>query len=249
MEDTMDRMRVDEIIQRELDAGIMLGPFHRSWLNEKAPHKVKEYLRKAALHPEIVASRQGFTSMDVNDGATGAFGALNTSTSELSVVGSSQALINQFCAISGNDPKAGKVYKVNFTGKYSNTGTPTVIWNPRWGNSPTVATNIALGTGPTITTITGVTNLAVYGEFKFTILSSPPGATAGSGLGRGFVAMGIPVTNSQYAQTCMIGGTTATIDTTGQGTAGCGIQITIQWGTSSASNTFTLEDYILRSLN
>jgi hypothetical protein len=46
-----------------------------------------------------------------------------------------------------------------------------------------------------------------------------------------------------------MGSTAATIDTTGQGTAGCGIQIGITWGTSSASNTITCQNYILRSLN
>lgn len=244
-------IRIEDLAAREIAAGIPMGPFHRQTLLNGAPDSVKRNLELAARYPDIVATRQGFAGMDVNDGATGTFGAINTTTAESSVVGATQALLNQFCAISPDDARAGKVYKVTFTGKYSTAGSaPTVIWTPRWGNNTTVATNVTLGASPTATTIASMTNQGVYGEFKFTILTSPPGGTAGTGLGRGMVWMGLSAaTSSQYAQAIPFGGTTATIDTTGQGTAGCGLQITITWGTSAAGNSLTLEDYIVRSLN
>lgn len=245
----VEQSYVKEIIEKELEAGFAMGPFHRSWLMERAPDKVKRNLDLARKHPHLVMSRQGFGSMDTNDGATAAFAAINTTAAEANIVGATQGLINQFCAISPNDAKAGKMYKVNFSGIYGNTGTPTVIWTPRWGSSTTPGTNVTLGASPTATTITGVTALAVFGEFMCTVRGAPPGATAGTAYGHGMVYMQIPVTNSQYAQDIPMGGTQGTIDTTGQGAAGCGLTINLTWGTSNAANTFTCQQFAIRSLN
>jgi hypothetical protein len=244
-------MSVSEVIEREIASGMPLGPFHRRWLIEnKAPEVVRKNLALGKKYPNLyMMARQGFTSLDTNDVNTAAFAAINTTISESNIVGSTQALINQFCSIAANDAKAGKIYKVTFGGTYGNTGTPTIIWTPRWGISTTPGTNVSLGASPTITTITGVSALPFYGEFRFDVRTAPPGATQGTGRGQGYVVMGIPVTNSQYAQISYMGNTAATIDTTGQGTAGCGITINITWGTSSASNTLTCESYILSSLN
>jgi len=251
MPSTLDApLTVEDLIEREAAAGMPFGPFHRHWLLECAPEKVRRNLELARKHPQLLGMpRQGFQAMDLNDVNTAAFAAINTTVAETNIVGSTQALINQFCAIPANDARAGKVYKVMFGGQYGNTGTPTVIWTPRWGSSTTPATNVSLGASPTITTITGVSALPVYGEFLFAIRTSPPGATLGTGEGHGFVAMGIPVTSSQYVQTAYMGNTAATIDTTGQGAAGCGLSINITWGTSSPSNTFTCESFLIVSLN
>lgn len=245
----MERMRVSEIIEREIAAGMSFGPFHRQWLLERAPEKVRRNLELARRFPEIVAARQGFAALDTNDVNTAAFAAINTTVAESNIVGATQGLINQFCAIGANDPKAGKAYKVAFAGQYGNTATPTIIWTPRWGTSTTPATNITLGASPTITTITGVTALPFFGEFVMAIRTAPPGATLGTGEGHGWVALGIPVTSSQYVQMAYMGNTVATIDTTGQGAAGVGLSINITWGTSNAANTLTCETFLLQSLN
>lgn len=244
------RLTIEDIIEREQEAGVMFGPFHRNWLLERAPEKVRRNLEMARRYPNLAFNtRQGFAGMDVYDFPGAAFAALNTSVAELNIVGATQALINQFCAIPAMDARAGKVYKVNFGGLWGNTGTPTIIWTPRWGSSTTPATNITLGASPTATTVTGATALAYYGEFIFGIRTSPPGATLATGIGTGFVIMQIPVTSSQYGQVIPMGNTAATIDATGQGAAGCGLTINATWGTSSVSNTTTCNYYILRSLN
>lgn len=160
-----------------------------------------------------------------------------------------QAIINQFMAIPANDARAGKVYQLEMGGIYSNTGTPTMIFTPRWGSSPTVATNISLGASGTFTSITATTNLPYYILFTFAIRTAPPGATLGTGYGTGAVSLGIPVTSSQFMTDLYIGGTAATIDTTGQGTAGCGLTMNLTWSASSASNTSTCQWFLLRSLN
>jgi hypothetical protein len=242
-------MTIEELVQKEHEAGVQFGPFHRQWLMQRAPKTVRRDLEMAARFPNLVAARQGFASMDVNDANTAAFGAVASTAAEANIVGATQGLINQFCAIPANDARAGKVYEVRFGGIYSNTGTPTMIWTPRWGNSTTVATNVTLGASPTVTTITGTTNLAVYGEFLCTIRTAPPGATAGTAYGTGLVAMQIPVTSSQNSMDITLGNTSGAIDTTGQGTAGCGLTINLTWSASSASNTFTCQWFLLRSLN
>lgn len=196
--------------------------------------------------------RQGFAALDINDPNTADFNARNTFTTEVNLLGDTingappQSMINQYCAIPANDARAGKVYHLTFSGVHSTTGTPTIIFTPRWGNNVTIATNISLGVSQTLTTGSGVSAQPFYGEFIFTIRTAPPGATLGTGKGHGFVAIG---TSTTAATVVTMGKTAATIDTTGQGAAGCGIQIGVTWGTNSASNTITCENYILRSLN
>jgi hypothetical protein len=247
---------VEELVDRERANGLRLGPFERFWLLEhRAPERVRRCLELARQHPHLVAARQGFASMDVNDVNTAAFSARNTSASELNILGATinsvceQAIINQYCAIPANDARAGKVYQVEAGGVYGNTSTPTIIFTPRWGSSTTVATNITLGASGTFTTITGTTALPFYIVFTFAIRTAPPGATLGTGYGTGQVSLGIPVTSSQFMTDLYIGGTAATIDTTGQGAAGCGLTMNATWGTSNASNTLTTQWWLLRSMN
>lgn len=233
-----------DIIQQEIESGIPgfeYGPWHRQWLNERAPEHAKKMLEMARRHPHLILGRQGLATMDINDVNTAAFGAINTSAAELNILGATQGIINQFCAISPNDARAGKTYRVRGGGVYSNTATPTLIWTPRWGSSTTPATNVTLVASPTVTTITGITNLALFWDFDVYVRTSPPGATLGTVWGVGRILMGIPVTSSQYAQDVPLGGSAsaATIDTTGQGTAGCGITLNATWSASSASNTIT----------
>jgi hypothetical protein len=248
---------IDELIDIEREfGGQTFGAWERHWLlSTKAPERVRHHLRLAKENPGLMMARQGFASMDINDVNTAAFNARNTSASELNIIGVDingtcpQAVINQFMAIPANDARAGKVYEVKAGGIYSNTSTPTILFTPRWGSSPTVATNITLGASGTFTTITATTNLPYFIDFTFAIRTAPPGATLGTGYGTGTVELGIPVTSSQFMTCLYIGGTAATIDTTGQGAAGCGITMNATWGTSSASNTSTCQWFLLRSLN
>lgn len=248
MSEVVYRSSYDEIIDREQAAGVPFGPFHRQWLLERSPEKVRRYLELAKTS-KIVGARQGFASMDTNDVNTAAFAAINTSTAELNMIGATQAIINQFCSIPPNDPRAGKIYQLEMGGVYGNTGTPTMIFTPRWGCSTTPATNITLGASATWTSITGTTALPYYIVLTVPIRTSPPGATLGTTKAFGFVTLGIPVTSSQLMAEMYVGGTAATIDTTGQGAAVPGLTMNLTWSASSASNTSTCEFFLLRSLN
>lgn len=243
----MKPLTVSECIDIEREVGVEFGPYHRYWLLQRAPEKVRRLLELAQKHPDLVATRQGFGALDLNDANTSSFTARNTSASELNILGDSangttpQSYIDQFCKIPINDPRAGKVYEVTFGGIYSTTGTPTITWTPRWGSSTTVATNVTFGAGPALTTASGASNLPWLGRCVVVIRTAGLGATGGTAMADGFVVMG--------ALAVSMGGTQATIDTTGQGAAGVGITINATWGTSSASNTYTPQIYFLRSLN
>jgi len=252
-------LTIEEIVDKERSAGLKLGPFERFWLLEhRCPERVRRYLELARKHPHLVMARQGLSTMDINDVNTTDFIARNTSASELNMINDSsgtasgattQACINQFCAISPNDARAGKSYLLEMFGVYGNTSTPTMIFTPRWGTSTTPGTNITLGASTSFTSITGTTGLPYYIDFRFDIRTAPPGPTLGTGKGRGIVTLGIPATSTQVTIEIFIGGTAATIDTTGQGAAGCGLTMNLTWGTSSASNTSTCEHFLIQSRN
>lgn len=241
----MEQVKIAEMVERELAAGFTMGAFHRAWLRQNRPfsHSLPRGFHKVG---------QTFSAVTTNIAPTADFTARNTFTTEVSLLGNTangaptQAVVNQFCAIPANDAIPGRMYHLFFGGIYSTTGTPTIIFTPRWGSSVTIGTNVLLGVSQTITTASGVSAQPFFGEFIFTIRTAPPEATAGTGKGHGFVALGGLTTN---ASVTTMGKTAATIDTTGQGTAGCGLQIGITWGTSSASNTITPENYLIRSLN
>jgi hypothetical protein len=242
---------LDQCVEQEQAAGFPLGAFHQRWLIEnRASADVRALLAKGRANPDLRMVRQGFEAFISNDPATAAFAAINTSLAELNMLGATQAIINQFCAIPANDPVAGKTYQIKLNGTYGNTGTPTMIFTPRWGSSTTPATNISLGPNSAWTSITGTTGLPYLIVFEFTVRTSPPGATLGTGIGFGTVTLGIPLTSSQVSAVIPIGGTAATIDTTGQGGAGCGLTMNLTWSASSVSNTSTCQQaYPVRSLN
>lgn len=248
---------LDDMVEHERRAGNILGPFERQWLVENAaPERVRKLIQKAKEHPTFVGARGSVAGgLDTLAGfPTAAFTARNTTSSEMNIIGDTAngappaAMVQQFMAIPPNDPKPGVAYEVMWGASYGITGTPTVIFTPRWGSSTTIGTNVTLGASQTITTVAGPTN--IFCHFVFGIRTAPPGATLGTGIGHGFVKLGMSTAvSSQFALSGIIGATAATIDTSGQGTAGCGIQFGITWSASSASNTSTVQWYLLQSRN
>lgn len=245
-------LTLSDIVERERSKGIVCGPFERQWLLENAaPERVVRYLQLAKERPYI-KGMPATTFAGVPDSLAGfptaAFTARNTYTTEASMLGNTangaptQAMINQYCAIPANDARPSRWYEVMFGASYGITATPTIIFTPRWGSSTTIGTNITLGASPTMTTVASPTQF--FGHFVFGIRTAPPEATAGTGIGHGIVVLGNSAT-TPYGITGVLGGTLATIDTTGSGTAGCGIQFGVTWGTSSASNTYTPQWYTL----
>jgi hypothetical protein len=162
----MSGITISEFVDKERECGLRLGPFERFHLLNKShvPERVRRYLLLAKEHPHLVGMpQQGFTGMVTGPGGvnTAAFGAINTSLAELNMLGATQAIINQYCAIPPTDIYPGKVYELKMFGTYGNTGTPTMIFTPRWGTSTTPATNVTLGANAAWTSITGTSGAAV----------------------------------------------------------------------------------------
>lgn len=252
-----DITNLDQMVELERTRMGNLGPAHRYWLTLRAPERARRWLekeraRQSAGFPPITATRQGFASLDINDPNTADFDARNNSASEIAMISNSAngappaGLLTQFCTIAPNDAKAGKGYHLFAAGIYSTTGAPTLIFTPRWGSSTTIGTNVSLGVSNTITMGSGVSNLPWLLDFYFVIRTSPPETDSGTGKGHGQVVVQISTSSTT---TSNIGKTAATIDTTGSGTAGCGLQVGITWGTASASNTLTPEIWFIQSLN
>lgn len=243
---------ISELVDKERECGLFLGPFERFHLINQphVPERVRRYLVLAKEHPHLVGMpQQGFTGLVTGPGGvnTAPFAAINTSLAELNMLGATQAIINQYCAIPPTDIFPGKEYILKMSGTYGNTGTPTMIFTPRWGSSTTPGTNITLGANAAWTSITGTTGLPYLIEFVFVVRTAPPGATQGTGKGFGSAHLGIPATSSQVGAEILFGGTAATIDTSGQGTAGCGLTMNLTWSASSASNTSTCEIFRIYS--
>ena len=231
-------LTVEDLIERELDAGVTLGPFHRQWLLERAPWQVRRNLASAAQRRAVYAARQGFASMDVRDFPPVSFTAIASTVTETNLW-----VAADWTPIAADEVKAGKVYKVSFGGIISNTGTPTVIFTPRYGQSATPASNVTLGASPTVTTVTGLANHSFYGEFTLGFRQIAVAASGATGTGNGFVTFGNASANST---TAIMGGTVAT---TLDNIADQGLIVSLTWGTSSASNTCTCQWVVLRSYN
>jgi len=243
---------LEDIVEHERSVGLTdMGMFEKQWLREKhGKRPIPTPLHKgfrgmpATSFSGVPDSLAGFP--------TAAFTARNTSASEMNIIGDTAngappaAMIQQFCALAPNDARPGKAYEVLWGASYGITATPTVIFTPRWGSSVTIGTNVSLGVSPTMTTVASPTN--IFCHFVFGIRTAPPGATAGTGIGHGFVLLGNSGT-TPYGIHGVMGNTVATIDTSGQGTAGLGLQFGITWSASSASNTITTQWYIVRPIN
>lgn len=117
---------------------------------------------------------------------------------------------------------AGKSLKLHASGKYSTTGTPTLQFKLKHGS-------VVLGNSGAVTTASGVT------DKEWTLDALITCRTTG-GSGTVIVQASLLVNTSGTAvERWEMVGTAQTVDTT----ATQAVDITIQWGTASASNTIT----------
>ena len=231
----------DELIDKEMESGVMFGPFHRHRVMMKSPWRIRRHLLMAerARVPGFapMAGRQGFASMDVNDFPPSSFTAVTASATETNLW--TPAI---WTPIPANDMRAGKVYKVSFGGVFTSTGTPgTLTWSPRSGQSGTPGSNVALGASGAIAAPASITAGPWYGEFTLGIRSLGLAASGATGTGNGFVLVSAgTATGVMYT----LGGTVATtIDNTAAG--GLIVSLTI----SVASQSYTCQWTVLRSYN
>src|SRR5205085_5166659 len=116
-------LTTSDFIEREHAAGVRMGPFERSWLNERAPEKVRRYLELAALRPQLVGTRGYSMGMDVADVNPLAFTAVTASATE-TLFWQNPAV---WTPIPAGDMRGGKAYKVSFGGIFTSTATQGLL--------------------------------------------------------------------------------------------------------------------------
>lgn len=130
--------------------------------------------------------------------------------------------------IPANLLEVGSLIRLSAWGKFSNTGTPTLLAGFYYG----AVAGTALAASSAITTTTGATNWQwrLWYEGRVRTVGS-----SGTIMGAGELALATSLTAWTYRPLPETALATVTIDTT----AAKAITVGAQWGTSSASNTIT----------
>lgn len=229
-------------IELEEAAGIDFGPFHREFMLREAPEKVQRILDEMARGADVglLASRQGFASMDVGDFPSASLRAAIASTNvetqlwDPAVLGLLPAGV-----IIG-----GRAWRCSFGGIMGTTATPTILFTARVGTSSTPASNTSLGAGPTMTLGT-ITAQPFFGSGLFGCRSIGVAASTATMTANGFVVCPGAAAATTVA-TNVFGGTVAT---TIDQTVNQGLSVTQTWSASSASNTMTPQMLAIETLN
>lgn len=129
----------------------------------------------------------------------------------------------------------GSVLKLTASGRFSTTGTPTLLLGAYYG----AVAGTALATTGALTTASGVTNLTWRFEAYISVRTV---GSSGTAITTGWAA-GITAATA-VALVPASAPATATIDTTGAKA----ITLGAQWGTASASNTITCHQFLIESL-
>jgi hypothetical protein len=143
----------------------------------------------------------------------------------------------------------GRVLKLIASGKYSTTGTPTMVFRVRWGGvSGTVLGATAAATTPSgvtnaVWTITCLIQTRLNGSSGKLVLIG--GATVHAAVA-GTVAS---ATGNALDTPMTAGGVTAPAETTVDLTVDTALALSLTWSAASASNTATGMVYIIEALN
>jgi hypothetical protein len=171
----------------------------------------------------------GYSSV-VNYGNGGPGAAYNTSTTLTDVSPASQY------TTAPNSLYVGTVLSLHAFGSFSNTATPTLLLGFYYGG----VAGIALAATSAITTTTGATNWPFEIRWKGIVRST---GTSGTIMGKGEVWIPTSLTAGAWRPIPETALATVAIDTTAAKTLTLGAQ----WGTSSASNTLTVQGFIVKN--
>lgn len=151
--------------------------------------------------------------------------------------------------IPANYLQDGRSFRIRAFGKYSTTGTPTMIFGLRWnGVAGTLLCKTAACTTPS-----GVTNAGWDLDIVMTTRSNgATGTVMANGTARVFAAVAGTVasaTGEALVTPMMNGGVVTPAAATVDLTADTPISLTLTWSAASASNTATILNYTIESLN
>jgi hypothetical protein len=160
--DEYRKWTIHDIIEREIAAGQILGPFHKRYLLERAPEKVMQHLEMAIRHPKVVAASAQFTGTEGQAaGAPTNFTAVTASATETNLW-----VPGIWTPIPTNTMIAGKFYRVEFGGVFTTTATQgTQTFTGRMGVSATPSSNASFGASNAVAWAASLTGAAWYGHF------------------------------------------------------------------------------------
>lgn len=225
----LQRLTAEDIIEREIANGQALGPFHRSWLLERAPEKVRRNLELARERPYLIGADAGYAALEGQISANpSSFTAVTASATE------TQLWVPAiWTPIPANSMRAGKVYRIAFGGVFSSTATQGVLtWTPRVGQSATVGTNVTLGASNATAPAASLTTQAWYGEFTMVVRTLGLAAAGATVTGNGFV-----LTQGVAAATGTVYVTGGAVPATADNTAASGIIVSLTISVASQSYT------------
>jgi hypothetical protein len=225
-------LTLDDIVEREA-ACVPFGPFWRQKYLERAPERVRQQLRMAALGRDVFGLSQDFDGpAPANPGFPPANlrAAINTTTTETNLWDPSI-----WALIPAKTMRAGTTWNARFGGVCGTTSTPAISFRARFGtNNSAPPTGADLGVGPTMTCGT-FTAQPFYGEFICGCRSIGVAAGGATVTGNGWVVLP-GAAAATTTPVCVLG---AAIPTTIDQTVDQGVSVSVIWGTSSASNTLT----------
>jgi hypothetical protein len=226
--DEIHKLTAEDIIERERAAGVDFGPFHRMWLLERAPEKVRRYLELGAKHPNVVGMPE---SQYTGPEGAAAMAPTNFTAVTASATETNLWTPNIWTPIPANTMIAGKGYEVRCGGIFTTTGTQgTLTWTPRMGQSATPSSNASLGASNAVAWAASLSSAAWYAELTVTCRSLGLAAAGATFAGNGFA-----ITQGAAAATAtmfVFGGTKpATVDNTAS--SGLVLSVTISVASQS----------------
>jgi hypothetical protein len=144
--------------------------------------------------------------------------------------------------IPANYMQDGRRLRLRAFGRYSTTGTPTIIFRIRWGG----VAGTVIGLAPTITGGSTVSN-AMWSLEVF--IQTRVNGASGSLFCTGDVSINTAATPTVVAATFGSAGWATPAAVTVDLTADTALSLTAQWSAASASNTLTGHDYSGEALN
>jgi hypothetical protein len=231
------------VIEREQAAGIAFGPFHRQFMLERAPEKMRKILEEMKRTKDVglLASEQGFADMAYRDFSTANLrAAINTTTTETNLWDPAIHAPRPIGSI-----RSGKAWSLTFGGVMGTTATPAISFRARCGtNNSAPPTGTDLGVGPTMTLGT-MTAQPWHGQGLFGCRTIGVAASGAAITGSGFVVCP-GAAAATTTPICVFGGA---IPTTIDDTIAQGLSVSVIWGASSASNTITPQFLVDQTLN
>lgn len=161
--------------------------------------------------------------------------ALANTTTETNIIPTSAIF-----TLPANYMYIGQTLRLTLAGRYSTTGTPTLRILLRYG---AVQTGVILFDTTALTTQSGVTNTTWQVNAQLTVRAIGNGTTGN------LMAVGTQLGMTSATAPTLIPASAPAVSSGFDSTTATALNVSAIWGTASASNTITVHQYMLESLN